>query len=104
MNIFDKIKIAWKAKTIAEEAYKEAKMITGSTPGWKTTEFWLNLAGQAATLWGAVSGFIPPKWAAIISTSGIAVYTIARTIIKAVSDVKAAQTTTTDVSVTTKAA
>lgn len=64
--------------------------VSGS-PGWKTTEFWLNLAGQAAVLWGAVRGFIPPQYAAIITVAGAAVYTVARTVAKAVSDIQAAK-------------
>jgi len=65
--------------------------MNGAKPGWQTSEFWINLAGQIATVWAAVSGIIPPKVAAIVSTVGIAVYTIARTVLKAVQDVKAAQ-------------
>lgn len=80
-----------------------AETSVGSKPGWKTTEFYFNLATQLATLWGAVSGFIPPKYAAIISTAGIAVYTIARTIIKAMTDIKTSSTTGGDTNVTVKA-
>lgn len=68
--------------------------MNNTTPGWKTTEFWLNVATQIGTLWGAISGFIPPKYAAIISTAGIAIYTVARTILKAITDVKAASAST----------
>lgn len=60
-------------------------------PGWKTTEFWMNAAAQLGVLWGAVHGFIPQPWASIISISGIAVYTIARTVAKAITDVQAAK-------------
>lgn len=60
-------------------------------PGWKTTEFWLNVATQMGTLWGAVHGFVPAEAAAIISIVGAAVYTVARTIVKAIADVKAAR-------------
>ena len=70
------------------------------TPGWRTSEFYLNLAAQIATLWGTVSGFIPPKYAAIISTAGIAVYTVARTILKAIADIQAARASTTTTTVT----
>lgn len=73
---------------------------TSGKPGWKTTEFYLQIAAQLATLWGAVQGFIPPKYAAIISTAGIAIYTVARTIAKAVADVQAAKTATTTVMTT----
>lgn len=65
--------------------------MNSTSPGWRSTEFWLHLASQAALLWGAVQGFVPAKWAAIISTIGIAVYTVARTVLKTVTDVKAAQ-------------
>lgn len=68
-------------------------MPVGTTSGWKTSEFWLNVAAQLATLWGAVQGFIPPKYAAIISTAGIAVYTIARTVLKAKTDIQAVSQT-----------
>lgn len=69
-------------------------------PGWKTTEFWMNMATQIGVLWGAVNHFVPPQYAAIISVSGIAVYTIARTIAKAVADVQAAKATSSTVTTT----
>lgn len=67
----------------------------GSKPGYKTTEFWMNLAVQAGTLWAAVQGFVPPKYAAIVSVAGAAVYTIGRTVAKAIADIKAAKATAT---------
>lgn len=90
MNIFQKIVVGFKAKGFVETAIKEAQMprSTGK-PGWKTTEFWMNLAAQAGVLWGAVAGFVPPKYAAIITVAGTALYTIARTVSKAVTDVQA---------------
>ena len=98
MNILDKIKALWALKGTGEEIFKEATMPTETgKPGWKTTEFWLNAAGQLGVLWGAVHGFIPQPWASIISISGIAIYTIARTIGKAVSDVQAAKASQTAV-------
>jgi len=60
-------------------------------PGWQTTEFYINLIPQIVSVWGAVQGFIPPKYAAIISVAGAAIYTIARTIAKAISDIKMAK-------------
>lgn len=62
--------------------------MNGSTPGWKTSEFWMHLASQATVLWAAIQGFIPPKYAAIIGVSGTAVYTVCRTAYKAYTDVK----------------
>lgn len=73
--------------------------VTGK-PGWKTTEFWMNLAGQAGVLWGAVQGFIPPKYAAVVAVAGTALYTIARTIAKAVTDIQAAKAASTTVMTT----
>ena len=64
--------------------------MNGTTPGWKTSEFWIHLASQATVLWAAVQGFIPPKYAAIITVAGSAVYTICRTTYKAYTDVKSA--------------
>lgn len=100
MNIFEKIKIGWKAKAVAEEIYQEANTMNGTKPGWKTTEFWMNVASQAGILWSAVAGFVPPKWAGIISTSGVALYTIARTVGKAIADVQATRAQQTTVATT----
>lgn len=75
------------------------------TPGYKTTEFWLHLASQAAILWGAVQGFVPPKYAALISVVGISIYNIGRVVAKAVADFQTAKkglaTVTTTAPVTT---
>lgn len=65
--------------------------MNGPTPGWKTTEFWMNLASQAAVLWGTVNHFVPPMYAAIISIGGSALYAVARTVVKAVNDISAAK-------------
>lgn len=68
--------------------------------GWKTSEWWLNLATQAGVLWAAVQGFVPPKVAAIVSVAGAAIYTVARTIAKAVADIQAAKAASTTVTTT----
>lgn len=102
MNIIQEIKAFFVAKRVFEEIKTEAtKMDTKSgKPGWKTTEWWLSLATQAGVLWGAIQGFIPPKYAAIIAVAGTAVYTVARTIAKAVSDIQAAKATQATVTTT----
>lgn len=101
MTLFEKIKTAWAVKGFAEKEFKEATMPTATgKPGWKTTEFWMSMATQAGVLWGAVSGFIPPKYAAIISTAGVALYTVARTIQKAVSEIQATKASTATVTTT----
>jgi len=98
MNIIDKLKLIWKGKTFVEESIKEAKMPTESgTPGYRTTEFYFHLATQIGMLWGAVSGFIPPKYAAIVSVVGASVYNIGRIVAKAVADIQTAKSTSTTV-------
>lgn len=74
--------------------------MNSSKPGWQTSEFWLQVASQVGTVWAAVAGFVPAKYAAIISTAGIAIYTVARTIAKAVSDIQAAKATTSTITTT----
>ena len=93
MSIIDKIKALWTLRSVGTEIIQEAtKMDSASSkPGWKTTEFWSHVATQLAVLWGAVQGFVPPKVAAIVSVAGTAVYVVARTIAKAVSDIQAAK-------------
>lgn len=70
------------------------------TPGWKTTEFWLNMMAQAGTLWASIDGLIPPKYAAMIAVIGTAFYTIARTVAKAVADIQATKATTSTMTTT----
>lgn len=105
VNIFQEIKAVFAVKSTFDEITKEAQMpIASGKPGWQTTEFYFNLATQAAVLFGTVKSFIPAQWAAIISTAGIAIYTIARTVAKAVSDiqtVKSGATTVTSTPVST---
>jgi hypothetical protein len=100
INPLAAIKTFFTFERVTTDIKQEATKMSGTTPGWKTSEFWLSLAAQAATLWGAVQGFIPPKYAAIVSTVGVAVYTVARTILKAITDVKS-QTATNPVAVST---
>lgn len=100
MNIFQKIKAFFAVKGTVEEIIKEAKVDKSGKPGYKSTEFWWGVATQAGVLWSAVSGFIPPKWAAIISTAGVAIYTVARTISKAISDIQTTKSTTATVATT----
>ncbi len=92
MTLFEKIKALWTVRSVGSEIIKEAQMPTVSgKPGWQTTEFWLNVAAQLGVLWGAVKGFVPPQYAAMVTIGGVAIYTIARTAAKAVADIKAAK-------------
>lgn len=90
MNPIKAIKAYFVAKSSLEKITQEAKAMDGSKPGYKTTEFWMNTAAQIGVVWGAIQGLVPPKWAAIISVAGAAVYTVARTITKAITDIKTA--------------
>ena len=60
--------------------------------GWKTTEFWGKIATQATVLWGAVSGFVPPKYAAIVVVVAEGIYTIARTVLKVYQTIQSSKT------------
>lgn len=97
MNIIDKIKLLFKLNSIVNTELKEIKTMDIKS-GWKTSEFWGKIAVQAATIWAAVGGFVPPKYAAIVVVAGEGIYTIARTLLKiyqTISDAKATQTTVT---------
>lgn len=101
MTIIEKIKLLWAGKNFVENTLQEAKMQTESgTPGYKTTEFYFHLASQIGVLWGAVSGFIPPKYAAIISIVGLSIYNVGRVVSKAIADFQAAKATSSTVTTT----
>jgi hypothetical protein len=57
-------------------------MSLGMKPGWQTTEFWVTIATAG---WAAFGHFLPPPLQAVVVTVVPAVYTIARTVAKAVS-------------------
>lgn len=65
--------------------------------GWKTSEFWSKLAAQAVTIWAAVGGFVPPKYAMVVVVVAEGIYTIARTILKMNETIQAAKATSTTV-------
>lgn len=65
-----------------------------------TTEFWSKIAAQAVTIWAAVGGFVPPKYAAIVVVVAEGIYTIARTGLKITQVVQAAKAGTTTVATT----
>ena len=83
MNIFQEAYLALKFEKWLSAEIKEAKQMTGTTPGWKTSEFWLTLMATLGSLYGSVQGFVPAPWNVIVPAVGVAVYTIARTLLKA---------------------
>ena len=48
----------------------------------KTSEGRLTLIGSLVSIYSAVHSFIPPTWAAAISAGLVAVYTVARSLVK----------------------
>jgi len=92
MSLWQKIKAFFAVKSYIQNDLKEAKMPTASgKPGWQTTEFWVTVASQAAAIWGLLKGVVPAPWNVIIPVAGAAIYAVARTIAKAVSDIQAAK-------------
>ena len=57
-------------------------------PGWKSSEFWLNISGISMTAFAFCQGMIPPATCAAIIGGIITVYTVARTIAKATTSKK----------------
>lgn len=75
MGIIDDINLLLKLRQIIQEGKK-------MKAGWKTTEFWATLLGIIGTLAGAVVGYLPPELVVKIITGLIAVYTVARAVVK----------------------
>lgn len=51
-------------------------------PGYKTTEFWITLAVNLATLISSIAGALPTKWALIAAVTSATLYTLCRTAAK----------------------
>lgn len=81
MGIIDKIKLAFRLKGVVETELKEIKTMDIKS-GWKTTEFWGKVALQAAAIWTAVGGFVPPKYAVIVVAVAEGLYGGIRGILK----------------------
>lgn len=104
MNLIDKIKILITANKAFENIRKEYQMDTATNkPGWKSSEFWMNVASIGMTLVGSLPGVLPQsKEALIVMASLTAVYTICRTISKTpVAAKQDVATTTTSTTVAT---
>lgn len=99
MSIIDKIRFLFRLQSVVAQEAKEMKTMDIKS-GWKTTEFWGKIAAQAVTIWGAVGGFVPPKYAAIVVVAAEGIYTIARTALKVYQTVQAAKSTQTTVMTT----
>ena len=51
-------------------------------PGYLTTEFWATLLVNIGSVTTALTGALPAKWSAILSTVSVAVYALARALTK----------------------
>lgn len=50
--------------------------------GWQTTEFWVTVATDVGALAAALSGSLPPKWAAIAASVSTLAYSLSRGLTK----------------------
>ncbi len=51
-------------------------------PGWQTTEFWLTLLGHLGLISGAISGVLPPQYAALAAAASQVAYNLSRGLVK----------------------
>lgn len=91
MNFIKWITIFFKVKSPVENAIKEARKMNGNKPGWKTTEFWLTILTNLGSVVGALSGVIPADLAVKIIAGINGTYAVARSVLKAIQDVKEAR-------------
>lgn len=99
MSLIEKIKLLFQLNKVIEAEIKEIKSMD-IKDGWKTSEFWGKVALQVGTLWSAVAGFVPPKYAAIIVAGAEIAYGGIRGILKMVQLIQAAKATSTTVTTT----
>lgn len=51
----------------------------GSKPGWKTSEFWVNIFGtNVPALLATLAGLVPAKWALLIAAASNTAYGVIR--------------------------
>lgn len=63
---------------------KEAKVKSGI----RSSEFWIVVATVVASIWGAAGGLVSPELTTKIVGIVVAIYTIARTVVKATASTK----------------
>jgi microcystin-dependent protein len=87
MGLIAKIKAAFAARRILKEAAKEKTMDGQTKPGWQTTEFWTKNIVQLVVLYNALAKKnLDPQLAINLIVALEGVYTIGRTVAKAVKD------------------
>ena len=85
MGVLANLKVLWKNRTALRAASKAADGVKEAyvKSGWKTTEFWLVVLSNIATVIPALSGVIPPEKAATILAVVNGIYGIVRALTKA---------------------
>lgn len=90
MSIFQKIKLAWQARKLVNDATKEVKTMDGVKPGWQTTEFWGKTVVQGIVLYNSFfHKNLDPQLAVQIVSTIEAIYHGLRALVKAAQGLKA---------------
>jgi len=79
MNIWEKIKLMWKGRSIAEN-------LISIKSRWKDAGFWATLIGNVLALVGSLNGFVTPQTAIIVNAILGALYNYTRGLAKSQSD------------------
>lgn len=82
MTLWKKVKLIFGLRKVVNQTIKEATHMEGTKPGYKTTEFWLNILTNIITIVGTLKGVIPEQTAAIIIASANGIYGVVRAIAK----------------------
>ena len=72
----------WKAFNGVGKIKKEIKDMEEKKAGWRTSEFWVSVAGIVGIGFSAFGGFIPAALAAKIILGMTTAYTVARAVVK----------------------
>lgn len=85
MGLLANLKTVWKNRKALKAASKSVDGIKEAyvKSGWKTTEFWLAVLSNVATVVPALGGMIPPEKAAMILAIVNGLYGIVRALTKA---------------------
>lgn len=85
MGLLANLKLVWRNRTALKAASKAADGVKEAyvKTGWKTTEFWLAVLSNVATVVPALGGLIPPEKAATLLAVVNGLYGIVRALTKA---------------------
>lgn len=79
MNLWEKVKLVWKGRAIAEN-------LVSIKTRWKDAGFWATILGNILALVGSLNGFVTPQTAIIVNAVLGALYNYTRGLQKAQSD------------------